>query len=60
MTAGPLVEERLEVAVGADRAADGLPDILLLAGAAVRAVHELHLVALLRGLADLAVDLAAS
>src|SRR5208282_3542538 len=53
--AGALVEERLEVAVGAERAEDGGPDVELVAGAAVGAGDEFEVIALLGGEADAAI-----
>ena len=47
--AGFFVEDRFRIAVVADRRVDRLPDVELLAGAAVRAQRQLVLVGLLRG-----------
>src|SRR5262245_34949404 len=50
----PLVPDRLRVAVGPHRRVDGLPDVPLPAGAAVRAEHELQAVRLLDRRRDVA------
>src|SRR5437660_9234614 len=54
-----LVEERLEIAVAAEGTEDRRPDVDLLAGAAVRAVHQLEMITLLGRHHELAVGRAA-
>lgn len=44
---GPLVEQRLEVAVLAERTEDSGPDVNLFTRSAVRSVHQLEVVVLL-------------
>src|ERR1035441_3059788 len=55
--AGALVEDGLGVAVVADRAEDRLPGVELLAGAAVRPLHEFVAVHLFHGRSEEAVGL---
>jgi acetylornithine deacetylase/succinyl-diaminopimelate desuccinylase-like protein len=55
--AGHLVEERFEIAIVAERTENGRPDVDLLTRPAVRAVHQLEVIALLGCKPDAAIGL---